>query len=285
MSYSFDLPNWAGIAIPLLSAIATLAPAGYLYLRTREFLNASVTTTGIVVRMVARESGSDDAGTTVAPVVKFKTPGGVEIEFESGMSSSPALYGVGEELPVIYRPGNPKEAEIKLFWSLWALPVCLGGLGAMAILFALLWLLKSIVPGPTLALVMFSGAGIGLLVAAFILWQRASGFLRSAVTTAGVVTKVTELEGRYESMAKMVGSLPVAIKFNAPSGREIEFSTTPPSGMQLDKGAQVTVLYDPSRPGSARIREPLHSRRIAVLLAVMGIALLFMVVFMGRLRT
>lgn len=285
MSYSFQLPDWAGIAIPLLVAIATLGPAAYLYLRTRELLNDSVTTIGVVVRLVAHESDSNKGGSTVASVVKFKTKGGVEIEFESGVSSSPALYGVGEEVPVIHRPGNPKEAEIKLFWSLWAMPVCLGGLGGFALLFALLWLLKSMVPGPTLALVMFGGAGSGLLVAAVILWQRASDFLRNAMPTVGVVTTVMELKGMPESLAKMVGSLPVTITFNAPSGREIEFSTTPPSGMQLAEGAQVPVLYDPSRPGSARIREPLQSRRVAVLLAVLGIALLSMVVFMGLLRT
>jgi hypothetical protein len=285
MSYSFALPDWVGIAIPLLVAIATLGLAAYLYLRTRELLNASVTTTGVVVRLAAHESSSGKGGSTLAPVVKFKTKGGVEIEFESGMSSSPALCDVGEEVPVIYRPGNPEEAEIKLFWSLWAMPVCLGGLGAFALLFPLLWLLKSMVPGPTLALVMFGGAGIGLLVTAVILWQRASGFLRNAMPTVGVVTKVMELKDMPELLAKMVDSLPVTIKFNAPSGREIEFSTTPPSGMQLAKGAQVPVLYDPSRPGSARIKEPLQSRRVAVLLAVLGIALLSMVVFMGLLRT
>ena len=282
MSYSFNLPDWAGIAIPLLSAIELLSTAAYQYRRTRELLNASVTATGVIVRMVAHY-GED--GSTLAPVVKFKTKGGVEIEFESGISSSPALYGVGEEVPVVYRPGNPEEAEIKLFWSLWAMPACLGGLGAFALLFALLWFLKSMLSGPAGVLVMFGVAGIGLLVAAVILWQRTSGFLRNAVTMVGVVTKVMELKGLPESLAKMTGGLPVAIKFTAPSGREIEFNATPPSSMQLDKGAQVPVLYDPSRPGSARIKEPLQSRKVAALLAVLGIALLFVVVFTGFLRT
>lgn len=281
MSYSFDLPDWAGIAIPLLIAIATLGIAANLYRRMRELLNASVTTTGVVVRLVREESNSDEGGSTAAPVVKFKTAGGVEIEFESGTGSSPALYGVGEEVPVIYRPENPKEAEIKLFWSLWGMPVFLGGMGAFALLFALVWLLKSIVPGPVGVLVVFGVVGIGLLVAAVILWRRTSGFQRNAVTTVGVVTEVMEFKGMPGSLLKMVGSLPVGIKFTAPSGREIEFGATPPSGMQLAKGAQVPVLYDPSRPGSARIKGPMPSRSIAILLAVLGIGLLSMVVFMG----
>jgi hypothetical protein len=281
VSYSFELPDWAGIAIPLLVAIATLGLAAYLCFRTRVLLDASATTTGVVVRLATHESESDEGGSTAAPVVKFKTRDGVEFEFESGLSSSPALYGVGEEVPVIYRPGNPREAEIKLFWSLWAMPVFLGSLGAFALLFALLWLLMSMVPGPTLALVIFGAAGIGLLVAAVFLWQRARGLLRSA-TMVGVVTEAMELKGIAGSLMTMAGgSLPVTIKFTAPSGREIEFSATPPSGTRLAKGAQVPVLYDPSRPGSARIKGPIQSLRVAGLLAVLGIGLLSTVIGIG----
>ena len=79
-------------------------------------------------------------------------------------------------------------------------------------------------------------------------------------------------------MVKLAGGLPGLVRFTGPSGAEIEFAASAPSGgPEFHNGVQVPVLYDPTRPGSARLYAP--SRRVAVLLALLGIALLSMSIF------
>lgn len=69
--------------------------------------------TGVVVALDERR---DSDGVTYSPVVEFDT-GGRTYRFDSGISSYPAAYDVGERVAILYDPANPNHAKIKAWWS------------------------------------------------------------------------------------------------------------------------------------------------------------------------
>lgn len=102
--------------------------------RTRRFVAASASAKGTVTDSVGRwyRDPGDDPGVSKLshPVVRFVTADGRTVEFESQVGSNLAPK-VGQEVTVLYDPLNPKEARIRSFMMLWALPsifTLLGGL-------------------------------------------------------------------------------------------------------------------------------------------------------------
>lgn len=102
--------------------------------RTRRFVAGSASATGTVTDSVGRwySDPGDDPGVSKLshPVVRFVTGDGRTVEFESQVGSNLAPK-VGQEVTVLYDPLNPKEARIRTFMMLWALPsifTLLGGL-------------------------------------------------------------------------------------------------------------------------------------------------------------
>lgn len=78
-------------------------------------------TTGNVVRL--EESNSSEGGCCVySPVIEF-IAGGQTYSFEGDNASSPPAYSVGEEVPVLYDPGNPGTAQINSFFERWVFPI------------------------------------------------------------------------------------------------------------------------------------------------------------------
>ena len=78
-------------------------------------------TTGNVVRL--EESNSSEGGCCVySPVIEF-TAGGQTYSFESGNASDPPAYEVGQEVPVLYDPGNPETAQINSFFERWVFTI------------------------------------------------------------------------------------------------------------------------------------------------------------------
>ncbi len=53
------------------------------------------------------------------PVVSFRTQTGKTIKFSPSISMHPAPYQVGEQVPVLYLPDQPQQAQINQFAYLW----------------------------------------------------------------------------------------------------------------------------------------------------------------------
>lgn len=107
---------------------ALLVVAALLYQHTRSFIGEATTAQGTVIELQPVRS---DGSTTYRPVVRFKDQRGETIEFSSSSSSSPPSYSRGEIVTVLYRPGNPQDAQIDGFFSLWGGSVIVAGLGSV----------------------------------------------------------------------------------------------------------------------------------------------------------
>lgn len=69
--------------------------------------------------------------TTYFPVVAFKTSDGTRVEFVGSSGSSSPTFVRGQQVDVIYTPGNPPKARINTFGELWAPPLLLTTFGAI----------------------------------------------------------------------------------------------------------------------------------------------------------
>ena len=83
--------------------------AGLTYSQ-RSFERQGAVTEGDVVSMV---TSCDDDGCSDAPVVRFTTPAGQTVTFETNYFSSPPAYHIGQRVTVIYSPEKPDKAVIK----------------------------------------------------------------------------------------------------------------------------------------------------------------------------
>ncbi|HKS29886.1 MAG TPA: DUF3592 domain-containing protein [Pyrinomonadaceae bacterium] len=108
--------------------LGLLVASVFVYLNTRNFINASAKAQGTVIAHA--QGRSSDGDVTYAPVISFRTESGQTVEFKSGTSSTSASPPVGQQVEVLYNPQRPEEAEINSFSSLWALNIILAGLGA-----------------------------------------------------------------------------------------------------------------------------------------------------------
>lgn len=116
-----------------------LLGAGYLWQQhTQTFLAGASLAEGTVIGF--KVSGSSDS---YHPKVRFTTNEGETIEFTSSSGSRPPAYDKGERVEVLYRPSDPQQAMIKGFFSLWAGPLILGGIGGI---FALIGILLMLFP-------------------------------------------------------------------------------------------------------------------------------------------
>lgn len=79
------------------------------------------TATGIVVRL--EESNTSEGGCCVySPVIEFDA-NGQTYSFEGDNASYPPDYAVGEEVSVLYHPGNPNTAQINKWTERWLFPI------------------------------------------------------------------------------------------------------------------------------------------------------------------
>jgi hypothetical protein len=125
----------AGSVLFLVVGLGTLGGGGYAYVRTAEFIEEATPAEGKVIRLERRSgSGGKRSSTTYAPVVRFQTSTGEEVEFTSSVSSSSPGYSEGERVRVLYLRSDPSEAEIDEFLALWFVPLVAGVLGSMFVL-------------------------------------------------------------------------------------------------------------------------------------------------------
>jgi Protein of unknown function (DUF3592) len=114
--------------------VGMLIGAFFIYLHTSNFIKNAISTDGVVVELI-RVQSNDDSSDTFSPIVRFKNQYGLEIEFKSSSSSSPASFDIGEKVMVYYELQNPQNAKIKAFFELWGVATIVGGIG---IVFALI---------------------------------------------------------------------------------------------------------------------------------------------------
>ena len=108
--------------------IGLMAGGFFAGLKVHRFLEAAVSADGTVTGNV-RAHGH--RGNVFYPRVRFSTTDGQQISFVSGVGTNPALYGVGDPVPVIYDPHDPDHASIRSLVTLWLLPMILGGIGVV----------------------------------------------------------------------------------------------------------------------------------------------------------
>jgi len=89
------------------------------------FIERATEATGTVIDM-ERSRSSDSS--TYYPVVVFEDIRDRELEFRSRSGSNPPSFSRGERVSVFYEPSAPESARINSFFSLWGLPMILGGL-------------------------------------------------------------------------------------------------------------------------------------------------------------
>lgn len=118
--------------LKILKYVFTLIGAGLLigammsYINTSKFIERASETVGTVID-VERSRSSDS--TTFYPVVVFEDANGREVEIRSRSGSNPPAFSRGETVSVLYESTTPESARINTFFSLWGLPIILGGLG------------------------------------------------------------------------------------------------------------------------------------------------------------
>jgi hypothetical protein len=98
----------------------------FFLIDTLHFLSsATATATGTIVSCPRPKSSSS----ACTPTVEFTTGKGQQVSFTTSFSSS--AFAVGQKQPVAYDPGNPQDARIGSFLTLWFLPVLFLGIGGL----------------------------------------------------------------------------------------------------------------------------------------------------------
>jgi hypothetical protein len=115
----------------LMVGVALLGGGVYLLKGKLDFLNQSVLTEGEVT---AIETSRIKSTTYYHPVVSFIATDGTSYSFTSDIGKSAAYdYETGDSVEVRYIEQKPHLAKINGFWTLWAMPVILSGLGLILI--------------------------------------------------------------------------------------------------------------------------------------------------------
>jgi LPXTG-motif cell wall-anchored protein len=114
MKSKFNSP-WITIVIGL----AAIGFAIFSHMKTDEFIDGSVTATGVIVDVyVNKPSFNDekkgDHKPEYCPIIAFVTESGDSVEFKSSTCSTNfESYKTGKEVEVMYDPDNPVKARIK----------------------------------------------------------------------------------------------------------------------------------------------------------------------------
>lgn len=112
-----------------LIGLSLVTIAFSMYSNTHSFLDHAVTTEGTVTQLVRSYSSQNSGSSSYFPVIRFFTPDGNLVEFQSSTGSNPPSYSRGELVEVLYSPERPERAQINSFGSLWGGTLIIGGLG------------------------------------------------------------------------------------------------------------------------------------------------------------
>ena len=131
----FGIPPSVLAPVCLIGGALAVAWAVLAYRAQRRFLLRALQVIGVVQSLRAEKL---QRTTIYFPVIQFTTVSGMTVTAESKTSKS-GLF-IGQKIPVLYDPNDPKNLEINSFWSRWVLvwiaaflAVLLLGSGAAAV--------------------------------------------------------------------------------------------------------------------------------------------------------
>jgi hypothetical protein len=107
---------------------------GLFFWDMQSFTDAAVRVRGVVVDLEMRKTTEGGWKKSYYPVVRFQSTNGQEVQFVSGVGSSPAAFERGEEVEVLYDPAAPEEARIDSWFDLYFVPILAGALGSVFLL-------------------------------------------------------------------------------------------------------------------------------------------------------
>ena len=112
-----------------------LVAAWWQFTQRRAFVRHSAIASGTIVDLIEERSSdmtSDSMNEEISyfPKVKFQTPSGREVIFQSAMGSGRKAGRIGRTVAVRYRADQPDVAEIDSFMSLWGVTLVWGVVGA-----------------------------------------------------------------------------------------------------------------------------------------------------------
>lgn len=219
--------HWLSYLFALLG-LGMLAGSVYWYRNVEAFIVHAEVAEGTVVDLVrSGSSGSGSGDSTYRPLVVFVDAAGREIEFVSSVGSNPPAYRRGEKLEVLYQPGDPENARINAFFSLWLGPLILGFIGGV---FALL------------------GFGVGL---AGVLRQRDRAYLRKrGMPVLTELQSVSAIKHRRNRGGR--AAYRVVTRWQDPRTAEMHVFKSGNLGFDPSdylKGKRITVFIDKDDPG------------------------------------
>lgn len=207
-----------GAWIPGLMGLVFCIASVFVGIPVYRFVQDSVSAPGRVVGFVERYDRKDHR-TTYAPVAEYVVDGST-YRLQSSLYSSSPGYDMGASVSVLYPPGQPGQAQLDSFGSLW---------------FMTCWC---------------AGIGLALLAAAFFMprfersaKQRQEALLRRGQKIEATIVGVQRERERYVIYAEWV---------HPPTGRFYRFQSDPLRGdpaWVLTNRKTVDVFVDPDRPG------------------------------------
>jgi hypothetical protein len=110
-----------------LVGLGLLAPALWVGYRSWAFLQVAQAVPGTVIGL--EWSDSDDSS-GARPRVRYEVRG-EPYQITGNSWSSPPAYAIGDQVRVLYPPGQPKAAQLESWFDFWFLPALLGGIGLL----------------------------------------------------------------------------------------------------------------------------------------------------------
>ena len=124
--------------------IALLAGGAVYVFVILSFTDRAVHAEGQVVKMDTVRNAApfmdqvEGSGVIYYPVVRFKTQDGKAVDFRAASGSQHPAYSIGDRVPVMYDPSNPKDSRIDTVWGVWGAPLILLGIGAVFLMLGFL---------------------------------------------------------------------------------------------------------------------------------------------------
>jgi len=202
-------------------------------------------------------------GDMYAPVFRFRLSNGEAHEVKALGSGAPE-FAVGDEVTVLYAPGNPDDFAIDDFDQLWLSALFVTGFGCFWLMFgAIAWALSRNVELAVLGERAFSAIALVAAVLGIVTAWNAAALDRSGARAEGRISEIRT--SRYTDQEEVVRggrewrrdvertSYAPVVRFRTAEGREIEFLGRGGSGTSYREGDTVTVAYDAERPINAHI--------------------------------
>lgn len=136
----------AAVALADAMGLALLAAAFFFYQQSAEFVSRAFPVEGVVIAYDQSHPSGAEGVVAPAPVILFQTPRGEAHRFRAQPYTTWLSFEIGDRVPVLYDPRDPRDARLDSFWQLWAGTIAaaaLGGLFIVAPAAALAWAFRT----------------------------------------------------------------------------------------------------------------------------------------------